>query len=305
MLYTITFNPAIDLVLKVPDFKLGDLNRVKQTDYVAGGKGINMAIILKELGNDVVASGFLGGFSQSFIVDELAKLSVSSHFIEVDGVTRINVKLKTGVETEINGSGPVISTDKQQELNQWLQDSIKPNDVILLAGNVATGMSAENYRQIAKIAQDNGVDFVVDTIGEQLKVCLPYRPLLIKPNKEELEDLLSVTIHSDDELVQHAKELQHKGAQNVIISLGKDGAILVSASGKVLKASSPKGILVNSVGAGDSMVAGFTSALNDGKSEEEAFKQAVACGSATAFSTGIANRVMIDKLLPEVSITPF
>lgn len=305
MLYTITFNPAIDLVLKVPDFKLGDLNRVKQTDYVAGGKGINMAIILKELGNDVVASGFLGGFSQSFIVDELAKLSVSSHFIEVDGVTRINVKLKTGVETEINGSGPVISTDKQQELNQWLQDSIKPNDVILLAGNVATGMSAENYRQIAKIAQDNGVEFVVDTIGEQLKVCLPYRPLLIKPNKEELEDLLSVTIHSDDELVQHAKELQHKGAQNVIISLGKDGAILVSASGKVLKASSPKGTLVNSVGAGDSMVAGFTSALNDGKSEEEAFKQAVACGSATAFSTGIANRVMIDKLLPEVSITPF
>ncbi len=305
MLYTITFNPAIDLVLKVPDFKLGDLNRVKQTDYVAGGKGINMAIILKELGNDVVASGFLGGFSQSFIVDELAKLSVSSHFIEVDGVTRINVKLKTGVETEINGSGPVISTDKQQELNQWLKDSIKPNDVILLAGNVATGMSAENYRQIAKIAQDNGVEFVVDTIGEQLKVCLPYRPLLIKPNKEELEDLLSVTIHSDDELVQHAKELQHKGAQNVIISLGKDGAILVSASGKVLKASSPKGTLVNSVGAGDSMVAGFTSAINDGKSEEEAFKQAVACGSATAFSTGIANRVMIDKLLPEVSITPF
>ena len=302
MIYTITFNPAVDLVIQVPNCQLGALNRSKGEDYVAGGKGINMSIVLKRLGVDNVATGFLGGFSGKYIEEFLEKEGITPQFISVEGTTRINVKVKGEVETEINAAGPNVGVEKFQQLMNYFKDVLKEGDIVFLAGNAAPGLDESSYVEIAKLCHARGVKLVLDTTKESLLACLPYQPFMIKPNQQELEELFGVSIQTQDEIVHYALQLQKTGARNVLVSCGGDGAFLVSETGQVFTSNIPKGTLVNSVGAGDSMLAGFMAKFIETNDFRKSLKQGAASGSATAFSVGIATRELIEELMPHIEI---
>lgn len=302
MIYTITFNPAVDLVIQVPNCQIGALNRSKGEEYVAGGKGINMSIVLKRLGVDNIATGFLGGFSGKFIEKFLEKEGITPQFIVVEGTTRINVKVKGEVETEINAAGPNVEVGKFQQLMNYFKDVLKEGDIVFLAGNAAPGLDEMSYVEIARLCHARGVKLVLDTTKNLLLACLPYQPFIIKPNQHELEELFGVKIETQEEMLNYGFQLREKGARNVLISCGGEGAFLVSETGQVLISNTPKGRLVNSVGAGDSMLAGFMAKFIETSDYKKSLKQGAASGSATAFSVGIATRELIEELMPHIKI---
>ena len=302
MIYTITFNPAVDLVIQVPNCQLGILNRSMGEEYVAGGKGINMSIVLKRLGIDNIATGFLGGFSGKYIEEFLEKEGITPQFISVEGTTRINVKVKGEVETEINAAGPTVDAEKFQRLMNYFEEVLKEGDTVFLAGNAAPGLDETSYVEIAKLCHVRGVKLVLDTTKVSLLACLPYRPFIIKPNQHELEELFGVNIQTQEEMLNYAFKLQEKGARNVLVSCGGDGAFLVSETGQVFASNVPTGKLINSVGAGDSMLAGFMAKVIETNDFRKSLKQGAASGSATAFSVGIATRELIEELMSHIEI---
>ena len=303
MIYTITFNPAVDLVIQVPNCQLGALNRSKGEEYVAGGKGINMSIVLKRLGVDNIATGFLGGFSGKYIEEFLEKEGITPQFISVEGTTRINVKVKGEVETEINAAGATVDAKKFQQLVRYLEEHLQEEDVVFLAGNAAPGLDEMSYVEVAKLCHTRGTKLVLDTTKALLLACLPYQPFMIKPNQHELEELFGVNIKTQDEIIHYAFQLQKKGACNVLVSCGSEGAVLISETGQVFASNVPEGTLVNSVGAGDSMLAGFMAKFIETRDYKESLKQGAAAGSATAFSIGVATKTIINTLLSKIEIT--
>lgn len=302
MIYTITFNPAVDLVVQAPDVMLGKLNRSSGEEYVAGGKGINMSVVLQRLGVENTAIACLGGFTGDFIMSELAKDNIPVKKIAVDGITRINVKLKSGTETEINAQGAPVNREQMTELLTFLDNTLSKDDVVMLAGNVAPSMNEDDYVAIAKVCKTHQTKFVLDTTKTLLTACLPHKPFLIKPNHHELGEIFGVTIKTEEDILTYVAKLQEMGATNVLISCGGDGALLVSEYGEVYRANVPKGQVVNSVGAGDSMLAGFLSDYLKNKDFASALKTGTATGSATAFSVGIATKEKVDSLLSHINI---
>ncbi len=302
MIYTITFNAAVDLVVQATDCKLGQLNRSTSENFVAGGKGINISVILQRLGYENIATGFLGGFTGEFIKRELVKDHIKTNFIEVDGTTRMNVKLKSQEETEINAAGPTILEEEFTQLMEYLSNQLTEEDVVFLAGNSAPGLGAKHYAQVAKLCQEKRVKFVLDTNKDLLKECLAYKPFVIKPNHHELGELFGVTITNEKEIAFYANKLQDMGAKNILVSRGGAGALLFTEKGDVYRSNVPKGEVVNSVGAGDSMLAGFVSSYITTHQYAESLQRGAATGSATAFSVGIATKEYIEELLPQIIV---
>lgn len=297
MIYTVTFNPALDYVIKVDKFETGIVNRVFQENIFFGGKGINVSVILRELGFDSVALGFTAGFTGKALEDGIKAQGITSNFIHLDnGMTRINVKMKSDNETEINGMGPDISKEAIDELFAKL-DKLVQGDVLALSGSIPQTLPEDIYEQIMERLQDKGVLIAVDATKDLLLNVLKYHPFLIKPNNHELGEMFHVELKSDEDIIYYAKELQKQGARNVLISMAGDGAILVTETDEVIKMGVPKGVIKNSVGAGDSMVAGFLAGYLKTGSYQEALKLGTASGSATAFSEGLAERAYIDELL--------
>lgn len=288
MIYTITFNPSLDYIVSVEDMKLGMTNRTCDEKILPGGKGINVSCVLKNLGIDNTAFGFIAGFTGMEISREVEALGISSKFIVLDnGFSRINVKLKSIDGMEINGQGPDIPLDKIEKLLSML-DEIKAGDMLILAGSIPSSMPEDIYSQILKRLEGRNVECVVDATGKLLENVLQYHPFLIKPNVHELAELLNVTIETEKDIVKYSKILQEKGARNVLISMAGDGAVLVTEEGHCYKSTAPVGKLVNAVGAGDSMVAGFVAGYMENHDYEKAFAMGLSSGSASAFSENLA-----------------
>lgn len=302
MLYTITFNPAVDLVMRTDEVHLGALNRVQKDEYVAGGKGINMSVLLKRLGHENIATGFIGGFTGAFVRESLEKEGVQTAFQELDAVTRINVKLHAAEETELNANGPTVTRSDVAELLAYFERVLAKGDVVFLAGNAAPGMTSEDYVNVAELCQAKEALFILDSNKSLLTACLPQRPFLIKPNAQELSEIFEVAVDTLEDVIANARKLQVLGAQNVIVSLGGDGAVLVTADQEIYQSSVPKGTVLNSVGAGDSMVAGFMAKYIETKDYAQSLRQGAACGSATAFSVGITDAALALSLVDDIQI---
>ena len=259
MIYTVTLNPSIDYVIKLEHLNTGHVNRVNSENIYPGGKGINVSRILKTLGNDNVATGFVSNFTGAFIKNSLYEQNIKSDFIQLDnGFTRINVKIKSDEETEINGGGPHISDEKLEELFYKLS-KLKEDDILILAGSIPSTLSEDLYEKIMSRVRENKVKVVVDATKSLLLNVLKYNPFLIKPNNHELEEIFNVKLESQNDIITYAKKLQEMGGRNILVSMGKDGAILLSENKEVYVSNVAKGEVINSVGAGDSMVAGFIS----------------------------------------------
>ncbi len=300
MIYTVTFNPSLDYIVSVDDFTLGRVNRATKELVYPGGKGVNVSLVLKNLGMESTALGFTAGFTGAEIERGLEEWGCLTDFIRIsEGMSRINMKLRSREESEVNGQGPKISEEALEELYKKL-DGMKPEDVLVLAGSIPNSMPDSSYEQILARVQDKKVRSVVDATGDLLVNVLKYHPFLIKPNNHELEEIFQVPMDSNGTIAAYAKKMQEMGAQNVLISMAGDGAILVDADGSVWESPAPKGKVVNSVGAGDSMVAGFlTGYLKSGK-YEEAFHMGIAAGSASAFSERLATQEEVDGILGQV-----
>lgn len=297
MIYTVTFNPAIDYVVRMEKLEIGSVNRSREEALFYGGKGINVSTVLKNLGVDSVALGFVAGFTGKAIEEGVAALGVKADFITVsDGVSRINVKLKAGEETEINGKGPNISDAELEELYKKL-DGLTDGDCLVLAGAIPPYLPSDVYEKIMARLAGKKVDIVVDATKDLLLNVLKYHPFLIKPNNFELGEMFGVTLHSDEEIEEYAKRLQALGARNVAISMAGDGSMLLTETGETYRMGVPKGKVVNSVGAGDSMVAGFIASYFAEHDYKKALKYGAATGSATAFSEGLATKDQVEKLL--------
>lgn len=301
MIYTVTLNPSIDYVVYPDDpVQLGQLNRISKNHKYPGGKGINVSRILSELAIESTALGFVGGFTGDFLKQQLQDRAVSTAFVEVEEDTRINVKIKGESETEINGAGPHITPEKQAELVSKFRQ-LKQGDIVVLAGSKPSGLPGDFYQQLIRLITEKGASFIIDTTGDELMQSLEHQPFLIKPNSDELEELYETVIDSKEAVVQYGRDLLNKGARNVIVSMGKDGAMLFTHEG-IYHGSAKPGRLVNSVGAGDSMVAGFTGTFEQTKDIKEAFRYSLACGSATAFSEDLAVKEDIEKVLQTITI---
>lgn len=301
MIYTVTFNPSIDYIMFTNGFEIKGLNRATSTYKFAGGKGINVSRVLKTLGVPSTALGFTGGFPGEFIAQTLEESQIKTDFIKVDDDTRINVKLKSGDETEINAPGPSITDDQFLALLNQIKQTTK-EDTVIVAGSVPKSIPSDAYAQIAEITQSTGAKLVVDAEKDLVNTVLKYQPLFIKPNKDELEEMFDMTVESDQDVVKYGREILKEGAQSVIISLGGDGAIYIDKA-RSIKAQNPKGQVVNTVGSGDSTVAGMVAGLESGLSLEDAFQQAVASGTATAFTEDLATIEDIEKIKSQVTIT--
>ena len=301
MIYTVTFNPSLDYIVRMDHFEAGAINRVSYEQVLAGGKGINVSIVLHNLGHESTALGFVAGFTGAEIEHKLDAFPVKHDFVHLEnGFSRINVKAKAENETEINGQGPDISDAAQQELFAKL-DKLGAGDTLVLAGSIPKTLPDDIYERIMERLDGRGIRIVVDAEKKLLLNVLKYHPFLIKPNNHELGDMFGVTLKTDEEIVTYAKKLQEKGATNVLISMAGDGAILLTADGKHYKSPAPKGKLVNSVGAGDSMVAGFlTGCIESHDDLETAFYMGVATGSASAFSENLATRPEVEALLKTI-----
>ncbi|MDU2693730.1 MAG: 1-phosphofructokinase [Intestinibacter bartlettii] len=302
MIYTVTLNPSIDYVIKVDKLTTGNINRVNEEHVYPGGKGINVTRILKSLDNDNIALGFVSGFTGDYIINSLQELNLKSDFIKVkEGFTRINVKVKSEEETEINGQGPKIS---EEELNQFYKviDKLVDGDILILSGSIPSCLDERLYESIMKKVEDRDIKVIVDATKNLLLNVLKYKPFLIKPNNHELAEMFNVELNSTEDVVFYARKLKEMGAQNVLISMGKDGALLVTENDEVFASSVAKSEVINSVGAGDSMVAGFIAGYLKSNSYEEALRLGAASGGATAFSSDLATREFIDKLVDEIKI---
>ena len=302
VIYTVTFNPSLDYIVSVKDFRPGMTNRTSSELVLAGGKGINVSIVLGNLGIKSTALGFIAGFTGDEIVRRLHNGGINSEFIKInDGISRINIKLKSIDGTEINGQGPHIDSSHIEQLMNRLR-RLESGDVLVLAGSIPAGISDNIYKDIMDMLKDKGVQIVVDATSGLLTNVLEYNPFFIKPNQHELGDIFNVTLNTQEEVIPYALELKKMGAVNVCVSMGGKGAILVADDGNVYKAKAPDGILKNSVGAGDSLVAGFLSGWIEKKDYEYAFRKGVATGSASAFSERLATNGEVNDLIGKVTI---
>ena len=301
MIYTVTFNPSLDYIVRLDSFTAGEINRVNYEQVLGGGKGINVSIVLGNLGHESTALGFTAGFTGEEIKRQLDGFGVKHDFVQLpEGFTRINVKVKADKETEINGQGPDISEAKREELFEKL-DKLSEGDTLVLAGSIPKTLPDDIYEKIMARLEGRGIRIIVDAEKKLLLNVLKYHPFLIKPNNHELGDMFGVKLTTDEEIITYAKKLQEKGAQNVLISMAGDGAILLTADGKHYKSPAPKGKLINSVGAGDSMVAGFITGYIESQGDfETAFHLGVATGSASAFSENLATRPEVEALLKTI-----
>ncbi len=296
MIYTVTFNPSLDYIVSVDNFTLGKVNRTTDELMFPGGKGINVSMVLKNLGYDSVALGFMAGFTGNEIIRMLDERGVISDFIHVEkGLSRINVKLRSNEESEINGQGPEIDADAISRLYGKL-DKLQDGDVLVLAGSIPDVMSRNTYMDIMKRLNGRGVKVVVDATKDLLVNVLEYKPFLVKPNNHELGEIYGVTLNTRDEVVPYAKRMQEAGARNVLISMAGEGAVLLDEQGEIHMSEAPKGKVVNSVGAGDSMVAGFIAGYLESGNYDEAFYMGLCTGSASAFSENLATKAEVIKL---------
>lgn len=302
MIYTLTLNPSVDYIVKLDgDVKMGELNRSVGETKFPGGKGINVSRVLKRNAVDSKALGFIGGFTGKYIENYLHNENIKTNFIMVEEDTRINIKLKTGKETEINTTGPAIQKEDFERLKEIISHLTK-EDVLVLAGSIPSTLPESTYEEMVKICSQNGTAFAVDAEGELLMKVLPYKPLLIKPNHHELSNIFGINLSSPEEVIPYAKKLLELGAQNVIVSLAGEGAVFVNKN-NVFISTVPQGVVKSSVGAGDSMVAGFLAELEKSNDIMKSFQYSVASGSATAFSLDLCTKEQVEALLPQIKIS--
>lgn len=301
MIYTMTLNPSIDYYVYVDQFQVGGLNRMTKDLKYPGGKGINVSRVLSRMGVKTKALGFVGGFTGSYIQNVLNLEDIATDFVQVEGDTRINIKLKTEDETEINGVGPQISEAQLKELLNKIE-KMECNDTLILAGSIPSSLDASLYGVMMQLCLDKGTRVVVDTSGKAMLELLQYKPFLVKPNQHELGEFFNVKIESLEDVIRYGRRLVERGAKHCIVSMAGDGAVLIT-SDQAYVANVPQGKLINSVGAGDSLVAGFIGTFEVTGSIEKAFAYGVATGSATAFSTDLCTKAFIDELLPQIKLT--
>ncbi len=301
MIYTVTFNPSLDYIVSVEDFKLGLTNRTRSELMLPGGKGINVSTVLMNLGIESTALGFVAGFTGDEIVRRLKEMGVKNGFIRIpEGISRINLKLKSIDGTEINGMGPDISSENTQKLMEQL-DGLSEGDVLFLSGSIPAAMPDDAYQKIMKRLDGRGVQIAVDATKDLLMNVLEYHPFLIKPNNHELGEIFGVQLKTREDVVPYGRKLQEKGAVNVLVSMAGEGAVLIDAEGNVHSAPAPEGTLVNGVGAGDSMVAGFMAGWMEKQDYEYAFHMGVSAGSASAFSENLATKEEIEAVYRQVA----
>ena len=301
MYYTITLNPAVDMLTKASNFSLGKLNRTQEAKYVVGGKGINISILLNNIGKKTKALGFVAGFTGYFIKSELDKLGIENDFVETLGTTRINMKLTTDTETEINGQSSAVNSENITEFFAKL-DVLTTEDVVFLSGNVIAGMGLEDFKKIAEKVATKGATLVVDSNKDLVLDTLQYKPFVVKPNEFELGEMFGITLNGLEEILVYARKLQERGAQNVLVSRGAKGAVLLTENGEVLEVNVAEGKIVSTVAAGDSMLAMFVAKYNETKDYAEALKYASAAGGATSFSVGVGSKELIEELLPQIKV---
>ena len=299
MIYTLTVNPSIDYIVAEEDFKLGLTNRTSAEKLLPGGKGINVSQVLKNLGVENTALGFVAGFTGDALVRELERRGIKQEFIHIkNGMTRINVKLTSIDGTEINGQGPDISKEDMESLFLRL-DQLEDGDVLFLAGSIPSTLPSDLYQKIMVRLEKKDILFVVDATRELLTNVLEYHPFLIKPNNHELGEIFGVELRTRESVVPYAKKLQEMGARNVLISMAGEGSVLVAEDGSIVSHEAPKGVLVNGVGAGDSMVAGFMAGYMKTKDYAYAYRMGASAGSASAFSEDLATEQEIKKVMRE------
>ena len=300
MIYTVTLNPSIDYIVRLDKVNVGSVNRMESDDKFAGGKGINVSRVLKRLGIDNTATGFIGGFTGKFITDTLENEAIATKFVQVSEDTRINVKIKADAETEINGTGPTVSPEQLITLKDILL-GLSEKDTVVFAGSSNKNLGNVVYKELISLTRQTGAQVVCDFEGQTLIDSLEFQPLLVKPNNHELGDIFGMKLENLDEIEKYARVILAKGAQYVIISMAGDGALLVTKDGAYF-AKPIKGIVKNSVGAGDSMVAGFTGEFVRSGNAVEAFKWGVACGTATTFSDDLATAAFINETYEKVEV---
>lgn len=297
MIYTVTFNPALDYIMRVDGLQSKDINRTRSEEIHYGGKGINVSVILTRLGVENKALGFVAGFSGKQIEDMLVSDGIKTDFVHLkEGYTRINVKIRCDRELDINANGPEIKREEVDALFEKLEE-LKSKDYLILAGSIPKALPDNMYEKILERLDGKGVNFVVDATGDLLKNVLKYKPFMVKPNHHELGEIFGVEIKALEDIEKYAKKLQEMGAKNVLVSRGKDGAALIDEFGKVHTIGNVPGKIISSVGCGDSMVAGFVAGYAKEKDYAYALKLGSACGNATAFSSGLATKNEIDKML--------
>lgn len=302
MIYTVTFNPSLDYIITTDTLTLGKINRATSELILSGGKGINVSTVLNHLGVENIALGFVAGFTGEEIENGFQRSGGKSDFIHLEkGLSRINVKIKAKEETEINGMGPEISEKELQQLFTKL-DTLQAEDILILAGSVPTSLPQDIYQKIMARLQSKGIKIIVDATKDLLVNVMKYHPFLIKPNNHELGEIFGVTLKEKEEIITYAKKLQQMGDNqvNILVSMAGDGAIFVGTNGEIYQTPAPKGTVVNSVGAGDSMVAGFTAGYLKHHSLEDAFYMGVATGSASAFSKYLATKEEVEKILHSI-----
>lgn len=297
MIFTVTFNPSLDYIVRVDEMRLGTINRTNYEQLLPGGKGINVSIVLGNLGHPSRALGFSAGVTGVALEKLLADAGVDADLVHVkEGFTRINAKVKAIEETELNGQGPRIAPEDVGALFSKL-DVLGQDDTLVISGSVPNTLPSDMYEQVMKRLAGHGVRIVVDAERDLLTRVLPYRPFLVKPNNHELGDIFGVTLKTRDEVVPYARRMQEMGAQNVLVSMAGEGGVLVAADGQVYQSPAAKGTVVNSVGAGDSCVAGFLAGLMETGSYQTAFRMGLAAGSASAFSDHLATRPEVEDLM--------
>lgn len=301
MYYTITLNPAIDMLTKVENFEFGKLNRTGESDYVIGGKGINISLLLNNIGKESKALGFIAGFTGYFIKEELKKKGIKSNFVETNGFTRINIKLTTEQETEINSQSSKVAKENIKGFFDTLEE-LSDNDTVFLSGNIIPGMDSDDFAAIAKKVREKGAKLVVDSNKDMVLDTLKYKPFIIKPNEFELGEMFGVKISNTEEIAKYAKKLQEKGAENVLVSRGSKGAILFTNEGDVFTANTATGKVISTIAAGDSMLAMFVAKYDETGDYRLSLKYASAAGGATSFSAGVGKKKLIDELLSQINV---
>ena len=300
MIYTVTLNPSLDYFLSVEHFAIGKTNRSNEEVYRPGGKGINVSWVLHNLGLESTALGFLAGFTGQEIKRQMETTGIATDFIELPGgMSRLNVKLKQMDATEINASGPILSEKNLEELRKKLS-ALTQGDILILSGSLPGSVTTDIYKDLMKEVDGKGIPVIVDAIGDTLLKTLPLHPFMMKPNHQELSELFDVELSTREQVIPYAGKLQKWGAQNVLVSLGGAGAVLLDQNGVVYESEVPRGKLINAVGAGDSMVAGFLAGYLEKQDFAHAFLMGMAAGSASAFSEGLADRATVEQLYQQL-----
>lgn len=303
MIYTITVNPSIDYIVRLPRLTLGQVNRMQYDAKLPGGKGINVSRILNQLTVKNTAWGFLGGFTGNFVQQKLTTEHLTTDFTPITADTRINVKIKAAEETEINGQGPEITAAAQKAFKAKFKQ-LKPGDIVVMSGSLPPALPESFYRDLIPLIQAHQAEFVIDTTGQALLDTLSAHPLVVKPNQHELAALFNVNLDHDAAIVKYGRKLLKMGAKHVLVSMAGAGAFLITPQ-QVYKSTAPKGKVINSVGAGDSMIAGFVGTFSQTQDPLKSFATGLACGSATAFSEDLAVKAKITAVQKTIKITPY